>query len=281
MANLLRFAKSGSSWGTNELEAYNISIVEQGQETFFGGPLPAYTGPAGFLQHEDRVQGLDASSLALIKRLDLAMKVMDGEESAVDDFAAELLRAMGYETEETVIRTRKSIRLIMCGEQVYAKTDVCVLDADSEILLLVQEDKTHINPQDPEPQLIAEAIATFQSNNAKRVNDLFLNPLQSMVLPGITLTGTFPRFYKIRVTADLDHCVRHGLYPAAQTVVYRHTPRVPRRRSDGMRPLDNRGVILRCYEAFRQIVLPQQGKDLISLDTSIPVDSCLIADDAD
>ncbi|KAF8546990.1 hypothetical protein OG21DRAFT_1394243, partial [Imleria badia] len=251
MANIIRLAKWGNDWGFNELDAYNISVAEQEQETFFEGPLPAYTGPAGFLQHENRVQGLDASSLALIKRLDLAMKIMEGEESAVDDFAAELLRSMGYETEETVIRTRKNIRLNMCGEQVHAKTDVCVLDAAFEILLLVQEDKTHINPRDPEPQFIAEAIAAFQSNNAKRVDDLFLDPLQTMVIPGITMTQTFPKFYKIKVTADLDHCVRRGQFPAVQTIVYRHTPRVPRRRSDGMRPLDNRELMLRCYEAFR------------------------------
>jgi hypothetical protein len=141
MANLIRSAKSGSDWTTNEPLAYNISIVEQDERTFFGGPLPAYFGPAGFVQHEERVHGLDATSLALIKRPDLAMKIFEGEESAVDDFAAELLRALGYETEQTVVRTRKNIRLLMCGQQVYAKTDVCILDADSEILLIVQEDK--------------------------------------------------------------------------------------------------------------------------------------------
>jgi hypothetical protein len=77
MADIIRLAKSGSDWGTNELHAYNISLVEQDQEYFFEGPLPTYTGPAGFLQHEDCVQGMDASSLALIKRLDLAMKIME------------------------------------------------------------------------------------------------------------------------------------------------------------------------------------------------------------
>ena len=61
MANLIRSAKSGSDWTTNELLAYNISIVEQDER----GPLPAYAGPAGFVQHEDRVHGLDAASLAL------------------------------------------------------------------------------------------------------------------------------------------------------------------------------------------------------------------------
>ena len=255
MANLIRLAKSGNEWSTNELMAYNISIVERDQDTFFNGPLPAYTGPAGFVQHEDRVQGLDSASLALIKRLDLAMKVMDGEESAVDDFAAELLRVLGYETERTVVRTRKNIRLSMCGQQVYAKADVCILDVDSELLLLVQEDKSHINPADPEPQLIAEAIAAFQENNKNRVNNLFVDPLKSQVFPGITMVGTFPRFYKVTVTTDLDMCVRGGTYPAAETIVERHTPRVPRRRSDGMRPLDNRILVLRCYEAFRQFVL--------------------------
>jgi hypothetical protein len=59
----------------------------------------------------------------------------------------------------------------------YAKTDVCILDVDSKLLLLVQEDKSHISPADPEPQLIAEAIAVFQENNRKRVNNLLVDPL--------------------------------------------------------------------------------------------------------
>ena len=38
-----------------------------------------------------------AASKALLKRLNLAMTLYEGEESAVDDFIAELLRALGYE----------------------------------------------------------------------------------------------------------------------------------------------------------------------------------------
>jgi hypothetical protein len=257
MANLTRSAKSGSEWTTNELLAYNISVVEQDQDTFFGRPLPPYTGPAGFIQHEDRVQGLDAASLALIKRLDLAMKIFEGEESAVDDFAAEVLRALDYETEQTVVRTQKTIRLFMCGELVHAKTDVCLMDANSEILLLVQEDKTHMSPMDPEPQLVAEAVAAFQNNNSIRRNVLFLQPLQRQIFPGITMVGTFPRFYKVTVTADLDLSIRGGNYPSTETIVLRHTPRVPRRQSEGMRPLINRQLVLRCYEAFKRFVLSE------------------------
>ena len=103
------------------------------------------------------------------------------------------LRVMGYERDETIVHARKNIRLHMCGEFVHAKTDVCIMDVSSEILLLVQEDKTHMNPSDPEAQLMAEAIGAFQENNAKRVNELFLEPLEMQLIPGITMVGTFPR----------------------------------------------------------------------------------------
>ena len=255
MATLVRKSKSGNQWTSYELEAYNIRVVEQVQDEFFNGPLPPYCGPAAFVQYEDRAQVIDAASLSLLKRLDLAAMIVDGEESAVDDFAVEVLRALGYETDQTVIRTRKNIRLQMCGELVHAKTDVCVLDINSSLLLLVQEDKSHLNPSDPEAQLIAEAIAAFQHNNKKRVDELFLDPLEEQVIPGITMVGTFPRFYKIRVTSELDRCVRHGAYPSSSIIVDRHTPRVPKRRSDGMKPLDNRRLVLQCYEAFRKFVV--------------------------
>ena len=189
----------------NELDAYNISTVEQEEHVFFGGPLPAYTGPDGFTRHEHRVQGLDAASLALIKRLDLVMKITEGRKSAVDDFAAELLRVLKYETEQAGVRTRMNIGLMMCGEEVFAKTDVCVLDADSGILLLVQEDKPHINSQNP-------GVSTCGSCHRSTPDELFLGPLEEQAFPGITMSGMFPRFYKIRVTAELHRCVRHGTY---------------------------------------------------------------------
>ena len=75
----------------------------------------------------------------------------------------------------------------------HAKTDVCIMDA-SGILLLVQEDKRHLDGSDPEPQLIAEAIAIFHNNNDTRVRALGLPALQSKVIPGITMKGTMPTF---------------------------------------------------------------------------------------
>ena len=127
----------------------------------------------------------------------------------------------------------------------------------SDILLLVQEDKRHLDGSDPAPQLIAEAIAAFYNNNETRVKILASHALESKVMPGITMKGTMPIFYKIPVSTELVHAVQYGEYPAHETVVYAHVPpvsRPTRRYSEGMKPLDNRRIILSCYEAFKQFL---------------------------
>jgi len=128
---------------------------------------------------------------------------------------------------------------------------------DQNILLLAQEDKRHLEGTDPEPQLVAEGIAAFSHNNSIRVRNLRLEPLRNTVIPGITMQGTMPTFYKIPVTADLVRAVQLGEYPAQETIVYAHVPVVPRaarRYTEGMKPLDNRRAVLSCYEAFKQFL---------------------------
>jgi hypothetical protein len=39
MANLVRSEKSGSSWGMNELIAFNIEVIDVNTQTFFGSAL--------------------------------------------------------------------------------------------------------------------------------------------------------------------------------------------------------------------------------------------------
>jgi hypothetical protein len=56
------------------------------------------------------------------------------------------------------------------------------------LLLLVQKLSS---TNDPEPQLIAEAIAAFQENNRVRDSD-DLDPLDRMDIPCITMVGTLP-----------------------------------------------------------------------------------------
>lgn len=67
------------------------------------------------------------------------------------------------------------------------------------------------------------------------------------------MTGTTPTFYQIPVTADFVYRVRHGLFPAQPTgVLAFHVPVVSQNRG-GMKPLDNRRIILACFEAFKAI----------------------------
>ena len=76
-------------------------------------------------------------------------------------------------------------------------------------------------------------------------------------MPGIVLIGTTPIFYKIPVTVDLVLHIAQGNYPPQPTIISAHVPVVPRpnhRYSEGMKPVDNREAILRCYEAFKGIV---------------------------
>jgi hypothetical protein len=259
MANLIRSAKSGNEWTENELAAYNIHVREQSLKDFFDveavEDLPDIQASLGtFSTTEDRIDAPDDDTYRLLHFLDLAHSPKVGQEAAVDLFAEKLLNKLGYAEGRRIIMIRQALPLFICGSSCSAQTDVCVLDSN-DILLLVQEDKRLDNNADPEPQVIAEAIAAFQRNNFTRERELHLPILDQMVIPAITMYGTFPTFYKISVSAALNNAVKTGVFPVAATIVYRHIPRLPRRNSDGMKNLANRSVLLRYLEAFKQFVV--------------------------
>ena len=120
------------------------------------------------------------------------------------------------------------------------------------ILLVVQEDKTAFSSSDPEPQIIAGAIATFQHNNRKRA-DLGLPQLDTMTIPCITMVGTRPFFYQIPVTQQLSDSVATGQFPPQPTVVRRCAPPARRRASEGMEVPDYRRIALQYYDTFRGV----------------------------
>ena len=256
---LIRSAKSGSDWGRNELAAYNIQTERQDAATFFEtDPLPEPHVPADMLNKLEAEDTTDLDAFRTISAMDLAMNATPLEESAVGDFAVRLFDILGYTSRDVLLRTRKNIELVICGVSMHAKTDVCLMINRSEIILLVQEDKRHLEDRgDAEAQLIAEAIAAFQSNNKKRIL-AGLDPVQHRLIPGIIMIGTAPVFYKIRVTKELADAVTYGAFPSVPTVVHFHVPPVPRpyrRLSEGMKPLDNRRIVLRCYEAFKKFII--------------------------
>ena len=84
-----------------------------------------------------------------------------------------------------------------------------------------------------------------------------LTAIQAKDFAGITFRGTAPMFYKIPITTNPLESIATAQFPPQQTIVQRLIPPVPnmsRLLEDGMIPLDNRRVILQCFEAFKQFV---------------------------
>ncbi|KAF8583383.1 hypothetical protein K439DRAFT_1348698, partial [Ramaria rubella] len=155
-----------------------------------------------------------------------------------------------------IFRMRKDLPLLMCGESMKAKPDLCIIDMDQwGIILLVKEDKRLSNVK-AHAQLVAEAIACFAYNN-KRRQHAQLPELSRMVIPSVTLVGTSPNFFKILVARDLEYAVCHGVALKEKTIIPTHRPEAPRPghfNEEGMYPLDNRRVILQCYKASKKIL---------------------------
>jgi hypothetical protein len=182
-----------------------------------------------FCETADRARALDDDdTYKLLHYLDLAQNPKVGQEAVVDNFAAKLLETLGYASGCRVILTRQALPLIICGTQCSARMDVCLCDEDY-YLLLVQADKHLDIPYDPEPQLIPGAIALYQRNNFVRDRAHHIPTLDEIIFPGITPVGTFPTFYKIKVTAELNNAVMGGTFPTNAVVAYRYTPRLERR----------------------------------------------------
>ncbi|KIL55952.1 hypothetical protein M378DRAFT_550520 [Amanita muscaria Koide BX008] len=72
----------------------------------------------------------------------------------------------------------------------------------------------HLSKDDPEPLLIAEAIAAVYENN-RTLRAAGLPPLKCKTFAGITMVGTASTFYKIPVTEGL--CNIHPESPLSKT----------------------------------------------------------------
>ncbi|KAF8509057.1 hypothetical protein BU17DRAFT_56419 [Hysterangium stoloniferum] len=256
-----------ADWTSRELTANNIDIRDTDEAEFFGAPLAVLEAGNDSLEKrgihkpgEDVPESESDTTVALLQRLDSTVRSIGGEDVVMDSLAADLLLALGCETDDTVVRTRERLWLTMCGQQVALTVDVCLVDANSEILLLVQGSAlTRSATSDPEAHVVACAIAAFQLNSRKRERESSEEALYIWCVPAIVMIGAFPVFYKIKVTKDLDLGVRIGRYPIRTTVVQRYTPDVPSRDivqgEGGMKLLEDGKIVLRWYRAFRRFVL--------------------------
>ncbi|KAI9466329.1 hypothetical protein BJY52DRAFT_1201940 [Lactarius psammicola] len=195
MANLLRFAKSGSDWTANDLR-----------------PTTSDSLDPNLLSGTFDTQGLSDETYRLLQYLDLASKANSGQESAVRDFTGGILRVLGYEKRGLLLRSHYAIPLLINGNQSQSvQADVCLIQGASTILLVVQEDQSVLSARDPEPQVIAGTFATFQYNNRIRAQ-LSECELDSMTIPCIAMIGTRPTFYLVPVTRELSIAVVTGRY---------------------------------------------------------------------
>jgi hypothetical protein len=174
-------------------------------------------------------------------------------ESGTIDFVTQLLRVVRYENmaQKRFAMMRWRLQYI-ASQGKPPQMDICIVEDFNPILLVVKVDR-HSRGFDPEPRLISDAIAAFHNDNIMRVKRLGTNPLTSKVMPGIVVDGTMPTFYKIPITPELVRAVESGERPEQETVVHAYHPEVPRP-EEGIKPLDNRYIILSCFEAFRQFL---------------------------
>jgi hypothetical protein len=254
MTDIVRVCKSGSKWTQDDLESFNIKVLKKSEKEFFGVSLDEVSldgVPDGLINLEWPSID-DPESYDILRYLELAMSVVEPEESAVDNFSYELLKILKFKKAGQLIRIRKNIRLFMCGKYTHAKTDVCII-GENEIFLLVQENKFHIRFSDPEPQIIAEAIAAFQYNN-ERIKYLGSEVVREYIFPCITMIGTYPTFYKVKITKELNEAVRSGKQLVSETLVERFDPVVDQSGYNyGMKSMRYRKRILQSFVAFRSV----------------------------
>jgi hypothetical protein len=268
MANLVRSAKSGSEWTTNDLLAYNITVSSQPPEIFYGQPLP----PTENLNKLDPylisstlgTRGLSDETLRILRYLDLASRVDLGQESAVHDFTREILRVLGYEKHALLLSRYAVPLLISCDPYQSAQTGICLTQGSSSILLVVQPT---VSIRDPDPQVVAIAIATFQCNNRTRAR-LGETELDSMTIPCIATIGTRPIFYLVPVTRELSEAVVTAQYPHSSTIVKKcviHSDSCCLNK--GMETPDFRQVAFQHYTAFLALAEAHWSAFMIPMET--------------
>ena len=258
MENTIPSAKSGSDWSTKELSTYNIIIQTQSVVDFFGHELCPIEDPDLLSPYKPLTSiptGIPKQTCRFLMYLNLISNPYSGD-SALSAFAKSVLEVTDFHRQiHTLLYTLFDLPLTICGDNSReAILDICLVSSQlmPMILLVGKRDKPAFGSSDPEPPVIAGAIAAFQYNNQNRAK-MGLPTLETMTIPCITVKGTRPLFYKVPVTRHLSDCVATGKIPMEQTVVTRCGPPAPPEPYEGMEFLDYRCTALRYYYTFRDL----------------------------
>ncbi|KXN92480.1 hypothetical protein AN958_07427 [Leucoagaricus sp. SymC.cos] len=258
-----RVAKSASAWHQSDLKNYNISVCEQSPAKFFGHTPRNSELPQGLdsnfltatLPHDPNLSDETTELLQLIQAIEgTGPSSRRTPEADVDLLARELLKAAHFQSDGLLLRAEGSIKLAICKDKhCYARPNVYLTQNIPHTVLLILENKRKDSRIDPEPQVIAQAIAAFQHNN--RELDRARHPRhKSMTFPAITMVGTCLTFYKTTITQDLSDAVENGTSPRKITTVYKCVvPHVAGHGSErvGMESPVYRKNVMRFLGAFR------------------------------
>ena len=250
-----RPAKMGRKWTQDDFLAYNIKVVYQDLQTFFGiKDLPSPDVESEALTAQDFRTATARWTSSMLFHIDRVAKPDEtGRKSSTIDFVKAVFNVLNYPDalqRRFLLAWLKLDYLASQGRR--PQVDVCISDDTGAILLLAKVDM-HLRGFDPEPRLISDAIAAFHNNNNLRAKFFGTDPITSKVMPGIVVDETMPTFYKIPITPELVAAVESGKRPEEETIVHAYCPEVPRP-EEGIRPLDNRFIILSCFEAFRRFM---------------------------
>ena len=243
----------GRKWTQDDIITYNIKVVYQDLMTFFGmTDLPPANVESDALVAKDLASAQGYWTSNMLFHMDYVTDP-DNRESGTIDFVREVFHLLHYAntTQNRVVMVRWKLRYLATQGK-HPQVDICILD-DSNVISLVVKVHRNLPGFNPEARLISEAIAAFENNNVRCKERLGITPLAGMVMPGIVMDGTTPTFYKILVTSELVRAIKSGNQPKQETIVHAYRPEVPRP-EEGMRPLDNRRIILSAFEAFRQFL---------------------------
>ncbi|KAG6884527.1 hypothetical protein C0995_010164 [Termitomyces sp. Mi166 len=178
MANMILSAKSGSNWSHNELAALNITITPESTAQFFGCDLPSvdHLDPNLFIPykrwHEVKNNCAVHNILSCMGQL---MENTNSPESIVDMYTTNMFQALNFNSNDRIMVEHYPMPLMM------------------QVFCIVQGSKSFNSVYFvPEAQLMAEAIAAAQVNNAScKLEGL---PAKDMTIMAIAMVGMVPEF---------------------------------------------------------------------------------------
>ncbi|RDX43162.1 hypothetical protein OH76DRAFT_1488056 [Lentinus brumalis] len=282
MAHLERLSrKAGKDWTADDLDGLNIQVVCENLKEFFSGNPELPRVPPAIPQellsaNPAKPPDVHASRELPQTARDFLVHLADsmphhGTQGLIAGFAHFVLDLIGFRGDmvERVVLQRHTVRFRMDGSDVIASPACCLMKRTSPAhmhMLFVEVHKESSSAFNAVARLVADAIGGFQHNNTvRRMRAEAERKAETFV--GVVFVFASPTFYKITVTQKLSEAVKKGMYLEEMTIVEQFVPPVPRPETfddEGMKDVNNRAYLFRCFEACRYLVVSERGTFILA-----------------